>query len=449
MTGPQELVLVRGVGFVLDRRSQPSGSQIFIFSVLWSDGSDSFIYRTFQEFRQFHKRLKDTFPLEAGLLKSSDCVLPKFQDAFILLPSRRTRRGLARLQMLEAYSQELLGAPETVSRSEVVTGFFQTQPGDLEPVLPQHSMVIIPSSWERPEQRPKKPPALGPDIYTLETQTFRCLDSFSTQDTRGRPFKVGAGEELDVFLRSPTGWWLVENADKQIAWFPAPYLEEVTPKEGCEEMPAIPSSGLLFWSAVAYQGSREDELSVPAGARVTVLEASERGWWRCRYRGRDGLLPAVLLHRCPDSGSAGGLGVLLRAGRGPLGLGLEPEPGPLGHGEATPRGSRAREGRLPAFAQPARPSSPRSSSESDWDSEDGEHSGATPDSGSFPAVPARPESGDILRRCCSVTRRAHLRPGAARSPAPTRTAGLLMSAPHPSPTPSLAGSPTSGPHVEL
>lgn len=22
------------------------------------------------------------------------------------------------------------------------------------------------------------------------------------------------------------GWWLVENKDQQIAWFPAPYLEE-------------------------------------------------------------------------------------------------------------------------------------------------------------------------------------------------------------------------------
>lgn len=23
----------------------------------------------------------------------------------------------------------------------------------------------------------------------------------------------------------PTGWWLVENEDKRLAWFPAPYLE--------------------------------------------------------------------------------------------------------------------------------------------------------------------------------------------------------------------------------
>lgn len=29
------------------------------------------------------------------------------------------------------------------------------------------------------------------------------------------------------------GWWLVENADKQIAWFPASYLEEL---DACEDM---------------------------------------------------------------------------------------------------------------------------------------------------------------------------------------------------------------------
>lgn len=29
------------------------------------------------------------------------------------------------------------------------------------------------------------------------------------------------------------GWWLVENADKQIAWFPASYLEEL---DACEDI---------------------------------------------------------------------------------------------------------------------------------------------------------------------------------------------------------------------
>ncbi|XP_072459798.1 NADPH oxidase organizer 1 [Notamacropus eugenii] len=399
MTGTQQLKWVRGVGLVLGRRPQ-----MFILSVLWSDGSDSLIYRTFQEFRQFHKRLKNSFPLEAGLLKNSDCVLPKFQDASVL-PSGRTRRGLTRLRLLEAYSQKLLEVTEMVSQSKVVTDFFQPQPGDLEPVLPHNSLVIVPSPWERPERSPKKPPVLEPDIHTLEAQTFRCLDSFSTQDTRGRSFKAKAGEELDVLLKEPTGWWLVENEDKQIAWFPAPYLEEASPRQGCKEMPQIPCSGLTFCTTEAYKSSREDELSVPTGARVTVLQESECGWWQCRYRDRLGLLPAVLL--CPDPMNTSGLGVLLNAAPANL------APGPSGGAEAEPD-----EGRLPPHPQPAPPTSPNSSSDSGSGSDEGEDCSAMAGTGPTPVVPPRPRRGDILRRCCTLTRKALFSPEARKPPGP-------------------------------
>ncbi|XP_036595470.1 NADPH oxidase organizer 1 [Trichosurus vulpecula] len=402
MTGTRQPESVRGVGFVLGR--QP---QMFILSVLWSDGSDGLIYRTFQEFRQFHKRLKNTFPLEAGLLKSSDCVLPKFQDASVLLPSGRTRRGLARLRLLEAYSQKLLGATEMISRSEVVTGFFQPRSGDLEPVLPQNSLVIVASPWERPERSPKKPVALESDIHTLEAQTFRCLDSFSTQDTRGRPFKARAREELDVLLKEPTGWWLVENEDKQIAWFPAPYLEELSPRQGCKEMPQMPYSGLPFCATEAYQSSREDELSVPVGAHVTVLKESECGWWQCRYLGRSGLLPAVLL--CPDPVNASGLSMLLNATRASVG------PEPCNRVEAQPE-----EGRLPTHPQPTWTTNLNSNP-----GNNGEEGGAMAGPSRRPVIPPRPSRGDILRSCCSVTRKALYRPEAPRSPGPTQDSSAL------------------------
>lgn len=44
-----------------------------------------------------------------------------------------------------------------------------------------------------------------------------------------------------------------------------------------------PFPGIQFCASHAYKGSRTDELSVPAGARVQVLETSDRGWWLCRY----------------------------------------------------------------------------------------------------------------------------------------------------------------------
>lgn len=46
--------------------------------------------------------------------------------------------------------------------------------------------------------------------------------------------------------------------------------------------PKCPLPGSQFCVSRAYEGSQVDELSVPAGARVQVLEMSDRGWWLCR-----------------------------------------------------------------------------------------------------------------------------------------------------------------------
>nr|XP_035122498.1 NADPH oxidase organizer 1 isoform X1 [Callithrix jacchus] len=262
----------------------------------------------------------------------------------------RTSRGLARLQLLETYSRRLLATAERVARSPVITDFFAPQPLDLEPALPPGSRVILPNP-EPPLSR-----AAGRlSIHSLEAQSLRCLQSFCTQDTRDRPFQVQAQESLDVLLRHPSGWWLVENKDQQTAWFPAPYLEEVAAGQGWEGGPSLGSSGPQFCASRAYEGSRADELSVPAGARVHVLKTSDRGWWLCRYSDRAGLLPAVVLQ--PE-----GLGALLSR------TGLRPGDNSADEAQGSPQPSQA----------------------------------TTP----APTVPARPSPGTIQSRCCTITRRA-------------------------------------------
>lgn len=49
-----------------------------------------------------------------------------------------------------------------------------------------------------------------------------------------------------------------------------------------------PFPGPQFCASRAYESSQADELSVPVGARVHVLETSDRGWWLCRclWQGR-------------------------------------------------------------------------------------------------------------------------------------------------------------------
>ncbi|MEQ2179327.1 hypothetical protein GOODEAATRI_023575, partial [Goodea atripinnis] len=56
-------------------------------------------------------------------------------------------------------------------------------------------------------------------------QTYRCVAPYETNDTKNRLLKVAADEKLDVLIKDPAGWWLVESEDKRLAWFPAPYLE--------------------------------------------------------------------------------------------------------------------------------------------------------------------------------------------------------------------------------
>lgn len=114
-----------------------------------------------------------------------------------------------------------------MSRSPVLTGFFAPQPTDLEPALPPGSRVILPTLEE-----PLPGPTGSLAIHSLEAQSLRCLQPFSTQDVWGQPFYAGAQEALGVLLRHPSGWWLVVNEDQQTAWFPSPYLEEGAPGPG-------------------------------------------------------------------------------------------------------------------------------------------------------------------------------------------------------------------------
>ncbi|KAF6271635.1 NADPH oxidase organizer 1 [Rhinolophus ferrumequinum] len=348
MAGPRHPVSVRAAALV-----ETEKFQTFAFSVRWSDDSNTFLRRSWDEFRRLHKNLKETFPVESGLLRRSDRVLPKLQDASLLVRGGRTGRGLVRLQLLEAYLRALL-AIERMPCDPALTSFFAPQTRDLEPRLPPGSLVILPV----PEE-PVASPARSPSIHSLEAQSLQCLQPFSTQDTQGRPFHTRAQEVLDVLLRHPSGWWLVQNEDQQTAWFPAPYLGDVAPGQGEEGGRPLRSSGFQFCASRAYEGSRADELSVPAGAHVHVLEMSDRGWWLCRFGGRTGLLPSVLLQ--PD-----GLGMLL-SGPG-LHCGAEDGENRPGKAQSSPEPNQATT--IP------------------------------------PTVPARPPLSVIQSRCCTITRRA-------------------------------------------
>ncbi|NWS28102.1 NOXO1 oxidase, partial [Polioptila caerulea] len=272
---------VKAVGFMQCRKQKN-----YMMFVSWSDQNNILIYRTFEDFKKFHKELKRKFPTESGSLRS----LPRFKG--IIMQQRKggkLNRCLEILKLLETYSQELLKTDVKISRGEEVNQFFKAQTQDLDPSFPENSVVIMPSVF----RREKSPQPLSITLPQA-SQSYCCIEAFETKDTKNKPFRVAQKEIVEVLIKDMTGWWLVENADKQIAWFPASYLEEL---DACEDIQNVSSDeeGSLYFVVQAYEAQKADELSLNQGVVVEVLRRSHNGWWLIRYNGCTGYIPSLCL----------------------------------------------------------------------------------------------------------------------------------------------------------
>ncbi|XP_048176924.1 NADPH oxidase organizer 1 [Corvus hawaiiensis] len=273
---------VKAVGFMQCRKEKN-----YMMFVSWSDQNNILIYRTFEEFKKFHKELKRKFPTESGSLRS----LPRFKG--ITMQQRKggkLNRCLEILKLLETYSQELLKTDVKISQGEEVNQFFKAQTQDLDPSFPENSVVIMPSVFRR-EKNPQ------PLSITLPqaSESYRCIEAFETKDTKNKPFTVAQKEIVEVLIKDMTGWWLVENADKQIAWFPASYLEELDASEDIQNAFSSNEEGSLYFVVQAYEAQKADELSLNQGVVVEVVRRSHNGWWLIRYNGCTGYIPSLCL----------------------------------------------------------------------------------------------------------------------------------------------------------
>ncbi|NWT72515.1 NOXO1 oxidase, partial [Prunella himalayana] len=273
---------VKAVGFMQCRKQKN-----YMMFVSWSDQNNILIYRTFEDFKKFHKELKRKFPTESGSLRS----LPRFKG--VTMQQRKggkLNRCLEILKLLETYSQELLKTDVRISQGEEVNQFFKAQTQDLDPSFPENSVVIMPSVF----RREKSPQPLSITLPQA-SQSYRCIVAFDTKDTKNKPFTVAQKEIVEVLIKDMTGWWLVENADKQIAWFPASYLEELDACEDIQNAFSSDEEGNLYFVVQAYEAQKADELSLNQGVVVEVLRTSHNGWWLIRYNGCTGYMPSLCL----------------------------------------------------------------------------------------------------------------------------------------------------------
>ncbi|OCT64451.1 NADPH oxidase organizer 1 [Xenopus laevis] len=266
----------------------------YMLSILWSDRNNILIYRTYEEFKDLAKQLKRNFPLESGLLNKSERIIPILQDIPLIYRSF-SNRFIERLHMVQIYSEELLQTDSKISQSEDVIRFFSPTSEDLAPTFVDNSLVIMPSDKDQVHKKINhRMQSSAPVSEPVISQKYICIETFETKDTKNRPFKVSKDELIDVVIKDPTGWWLVENEDKSLAWFPGPYL--VQPEDAAYKCSGTKSSdGKSYYAVKGYQAHNSDELSLGVGVVVEVTEKTDNGWWRVCYNGRCGYVPSMFL----------------------------------------------------------------------------------------------------------------------------------------------------------
>ncbi|XP_059386209.1 NADPH oxidase organizer 1-like [Carassius carassius] len=299
MSDPRFPVEVRLIGLMKKGKDNK-----FMTSVRWSDQTELIVYRSFRDFKTLHKQLKKKCPVDSYFRKE-DRVLPRF-GAQCMVTSFQLKgldKSVSRLRFLEKYCSSLLQCDTTVTHSSEVIQFFLPTEKELLPEYTQNSMMILQSdninTVSGGPDLANKRLSIGNVTQPFVSKTYRCVAPFETKDTKNKPFKVTVDERLDVLIKDKAGWWLVENEDKCLAWFPAPYLElcdEEEEEDGNEDdYDSVTFESSLFCCTRSYTSKKEDELSLSIGAVVEVLQRSDNGWWLVRYNRKVGYVPSMYL----------------------------------------------------------------------------------------------------------------------------------------------------------
>ncbi|XP_053721001.1 NADPH oxidase organizer 1-like [Synchiropus splendidus] len=300
MTDLQRFVVsVRIIGAVI--RVTPK-LKTFMLSVLWSDEAEVIVYRSFGDFKKLHMQLKKKFH---HTIIHKVRTIPKFRGkAWKSSQQRGSKRPVVRMQFLESYCDKLLKCDQSVTQSSEVNQFFTPKDHDLQPDFTKNSIMIMPSDDQNngDGSGDVHRRSVGNVTQPFATQIYRCVEAYETKDSKNRPFKVAVDEKLDVLIKDPAGWWFVENQEKRLAWFPAPYLELLGEEEDDDD--GALSAGGLYRAIRSYSTTKSDEVSVPIGSVVEVLRQSNNGWWLIRFNRKSGYIPAMYLQPYNDPHAA-------------------------------------------------------------------------------------------------------------------------------------------------
>ncbi|XP_059979137.1 neutrophil cytosol factor 1 isoform X3 [Lagenorhynchus albirostris] len=232
-----------------EKRYVPSQHYVYMFLVKWQDLSEKVVYRRFTEIYEFHKILKEMFPIEAGDINSENRIIPH-------LPAPRwfdgQRVAESRQGTLTEYCNSLMNLPVKISRCPHLLNFFKVRPDDLK--LPTDSQVKKPETYLMPRDgKSNAADITGPIIL----QTYRAIADY--EKSSGSEMALATGDVVDVVEKSQSG---------------EPYI-----------------------TIEAYTALLEDEISLEQGETIEVIHKLLDGWWVIRKEDVTGYFPSMYLQQ--------------------------------------------------------------------------------------------------------------------------------------------------------
>ncbi|XP_043860655.1 neutrophil cytosol factor 1 isoform X2 [Dromiciops gliroides] len=232
-----------------EKRFSPSQHYVYMFLVKWQDLSEKVIYRRFTEIYEFHKMLKEMFPIESGQISSENRIIPHL-PAPRWFDGQRTTEN--RQGTLTEYCNTLMNLPTKISRCSHVLDFFKVRPDDLK--LPSENQAKKPETYLMPKDaRNNISDITGPIIL----QTYRVIADYEKNSNTEMTLKLG--DLVDVVEKGQSG---------------EPYV-----------------------TIKAYTAVEEDEMTLAEGETIEVIHKLLDGWWVIRKDDITGYYPSMYLQK--------------------------------------------------------------------------------------------------------------------------------------------------------
>ncbi|KAF7244258.1 Neutrophil cytosol factor 1 [Varanus komodoensis] len=276
-----------------EKRFFPSQHYVYMFLVKWQDLTEKVVYRKFTEIYEFHKALKEMFPIESGDINVENRIIPHMPAPRWFDSQRSTEN---RQNTLTEYCSTLINLPRKISRCGHVLDFFKVRPDDLNP--PTLSHIKKPEAFLMPQDSRK----IAADITgPIILQTYRALADYEKNSKT--EMSVKTDDLVDVVEKSESGWWFCQQKNKR-GWVPAAYLEPMDgPDETEEQEPNY--AGELYVVRKGYTAAQDDEITLKEGETIEVIHKLLDGWWVVRKDEITGYYPSMYLQKAGEENPTG------------------------------------------------------------------------------------------------------------------------------------------------